>query len=76
MRGLAHELGVEAMSLHYHVANKEAILDGIVGILLDEINQEVADVEARVADQDWKGAMRVRILAARRVLLRHRWARR
>ncbi|NNC75792.1 MAG: TetR family transcriptional regulator, partial [Acidimicrobiia bacterium] len=30
MRNLASELGVEAMSLYYHVANKEALLDGVV----------------------------------------------
>lgn len=74
MRHLARELGVEAMSLYYHVANKEAILDGIVEVLLVEINQEVAAIEAPPADENWKKAMRERILAARRVLLRHRWA--
>ena len=35
MRNLAHEVGVEAMSLYYHVANKEAVLDGVV----DEIGR-------------------------------------
>jgi AcrR family transcriptional regulator len=73
MRNLAHELDVEAMSLYYHVANKEAILNGIVEVLLDEINREVEQIEGSPAD-DWKTAMRARILAARRVLLRHRWA--
>ena len=29
MRRLASELGVEAMSLYHHVANKDAVLDGI-----------------------------------------------
>ncbi|HZG94489.1 MAG TPA: TetR family transcriptional regulator, partial [Mycobacteriales bacterium] len=30
MRRLAQELGVEAMSLYHHVANKDDILDGMV----------------------------------------------
>ncbi|MDP9494809.1 MAG: TetR/AcrR family transcriptional regulator C-terminal domain-containing protein [Actinomycetota bacterium] len=71
MRRLAHELGVEAMSLYYHVANKEEVLDGMVDVLLSEINAEVSAIEAGT---DWKAAMRRRILAARQVLLRHRWA--
>jgi AcrR family transcriptional regulator len=32
MRWLADELGAEAMSLYYHVANKEDILDGVVDV--------------------------------------------
>ena len=34
MRKLAEELGVEAMSLYYHVANKEAVLDGVVDAIV------------------------------------------
>ena len=34
MRRLGQELGVEAMSLYNHVANKDDILDGIVEIVL------------------------------------------
>ncbi len=30
---LAEQLGVEAMSLYHHVANKEAILDGMVDLV-------------------------------------------
>ena len=37
MRRLGAALHVEAMSLYNHVANKEAVLDGIVEIMLDEI---------------------------------------
>lgn len=74
MRHLAFELGVEAMSLYYHVANKEAILDGIVDVLVDEINEAVSAAPAPSPQIDWKLAMRSRILAARTVFLRHRWA--
>ena len=33
MRKLAQELGVEAMSLYHHVANKDDILDGLVHVV-------------------------------------------
>ncbi|WP_206791868.1 TetR/AcrR family transcriptional regulator C-terminal domain-containing protein [Amycolatopsis sp. MtRt-6] len=71
MRRLAEELGAEAMSLYYHVAKKEDVLDGIVDVVAAEINEAVARVEPSPA---WKTAVRQRILAARQVFLRHRWA--
>lgn len=71
MRNLAHELGVEAMSLYYHLPNKEAVLDGMVDSLVAEINSLVSEIEV---GSDWKAAMRQRILTARQVMLRHRWA--
>ncbi len=37
MRSLGTRLGVEAMSLYHHVASKEALLDGIVEVVLDEV---------------------------------------
>jgi AcrR family transcriptional regulator len=73
MRRLADELDVEAMSLYYHVANKDAILDGVVEVVIDEINRAVDAVDGPSAADDWTGAMRARILAARQVLLRHKW---
>ena len=74
MRRLAEKLGAEAMSLYYHVANKEAVLDGVVEVILDEIDEAVSTVDGPPADVDWKNAMRTRILTAREVLLRHPWA--
>ena len=38
MRKLGQELGVEAMSLYNHVANKDDILDGIVDLVFGEID--------------------------------------
>jgi len=67
MRGLGAELGVEAMSLYKHVANKDEILDGIVEHILGEI-------EIPVPNSDWRDAMRRRATSAREVLLRHSWA--
>ncbi|WP_329056014.1 TetR/AcrR family transcriptional regulator C-terminal domain-containing protein [Amycolatopsis sp. NBC_01488] len=71
MRRLADELGAEAMSLYYHVAKKEDVLDGIVDVVAEEINDAVGRVEP---SPEWKAAVRQRILAAREVFLRHRWA--
>jgi AcrR family transcriptional regulator len=73
MRRLAQELGVEAMSLYHHVANKDALLAGVVDVVVGEINDEVARVDAPAPEDDWRGALRARILTARTVLLRHRW---
>ncbi len=67
MRNLAQSLGVQAMSLYNHMANKNDLLDGIVDRVVSEI--EVPNLEA-----DWKTAMRRRALSAHAVLLRHPWA--
>jgi AcrR family transcriptional regulator len=67
MRKLAQELGVKAMSLYNHVANKNDMLDSIVDIVVSEI--EVPSLET-----DWKTAMRRRAISAHEVLLRHPWA--
>ncbi|MCM0676714.1 TetR/AcrR family transcriptional regulator C-terminal domain-containing protein [Micromonospora phytophila] len=67
MRNLAQELGVVPMALYKHVANKEQLLDGMVDVVVGEIDPPVRDA-------DWKVAIRQRILSARAVLLRHPWA--
>ena len=67
MRKLGLELGVEAMSLYNHVANKEEILDGMVDIVVSEI-------DLASDGGDWKTQLRNRILAARATMVRHKWA--
>lgn len=37
MRRLAADLGIEAASLYHHVPNKQAVLDGAVGVMRSEI---------------------------------------
>ena len=74
MRRLAEDLGAEAMSLYYHVANKEDVLDGVVDVIAREINDVVDRIEAPSTGPEWKTAVRRRILSARQVLLRHPWA--
>jgi AcrR family transcriptional regulator len=68
MRNLAAELDVVPMALYKHVANKQDLLDGMVGTI-------VASYDPPDADADWKRSIRSRILAARRTLLAHPWAR-
>jgi AcrR family transcriptional regulator len=67
MRKLAQELGVEAMSLYHHVANKNDILDGLVDVVFGEI-------ELPLDEADWRAAMRRRAISAREALRRHPWA--
>jgi len=74
MRRLAEELGAEAMSLYYYVASKEDLLDGIADAVVAEINDAVSTIDVPSAGASWKTAVRQRILSAREVLLRHRWA--
>ena len=67
MRRLGQELGVEAMSLYNHVADKDDILDGITDLVFSEI----ALPSGRAG---WQTAMRLRAISAREALLRHPWA--
>ncbi len=67
MRALGEGLGVQAMSLYHHVKDKDDILDGIVDLV-------VAEIEVPSPADPWKTAMRKRALSAHRVLLRHPWS--
>ena len=67
MRKLGQELGVEAMALYHHFANKDEVLDGIVDLVF-------AEIELPPAGRDWKGEMRRRAVSLRDALARHRWA--
>ncbi|HJS26092.1 MAG TPA: TetR/AcrR family transcriptional regulator C-terminal domain-containing protein [Actinomycetota bacterium] len=67
MRRIAQELGVVPMALYKHVENKDELLDGMVDVVVGEIDRPIEGA-------DWKTTMRERILSARRALLRHPWA--
>ena len=67
MRKLAEELGVVPMALYKHVASKEELLDGMIDIVVGEIDPPASNAS-------WKTAIRQRILSARRSLQRHPWA--
>ncbi len=67
MRKLGEELGVEAMSLYTHVANKEDLLDGMIDAVF-------AEIALPNGVDDWRTAMRQRAISTRDVLARHPWA--
>lgn len=67
MRKLGETLGVEAMSLYNHIANKDELLDGMVDTVFSEI-------ELPSSQDDWKKAMRQRAISTRQALSRHPWA--
>ena len=66
MRKIAQGLGVVPMALYKHVANKDELLDGMIDVVVGEIDPP--------RPGDWKTSVRERILSARRALLRHPWA--
>ena len=67
MRKLGEALGVEAMSLYNHVANKDELLDGMVDLVFGEI-------ELPSGTAGWTTAMRERAVSARQALSRHPWS--
>jgi AcrR family transcriptional regulator len=69
MRRLGQELRVDAMALYRHVRNKDDLLDGLVELI-------VAEIDRPPASGDWKSTLRDQAMAARRVMLRHPWAKR
>jgi AcrR family transcriptional regulator len=69
MRRLGQELRVDAMALYRHVRNKDDLLDGLVELI-------IAEIERPPPTDDWKTTLRQQAMAARRVMLRHPWAKR
>jgi AcrR family transcriptional regulator len=67
MRAVAQELGVEAMSLYHHVANKGDILDGMVDVVF-------AQIALPEPGGDWRAEMSRRAHSAREALRSHPWA--
>jgi len=54
------------MALYKHVANKEELLDGMIEVIVGEIDPPLDSTH-------WRHAVRQRVLSARQALLRHRW---
>ena len=67
MRRLARRLGVEAMSIYYHVENKDALLDGMIDLIMEEI-------ELPEPNADWLPGNRRRAISLHDMLTRHAWA--
>lgn len=68
MRRLGSRLGVQAMSLYEHVSDKEGVLDGLVELLVGEI--DVPDPDAAA----WADVLRGSAHSYRAVAHRHPWA--
>jgi AcrR family transcriptional regulator len=64
MRHLGRELGVEAMSLYNHVKDKEAILEGILEVVM-------AEFEFPEETGDWEADVRAGARAWRRLMIAH-----
>lgn len=67
MRGLAQELGVEAMSLYHYVKSKDELLKGMLAVALSEI-------EPVSEEGHWREAVRRWAMSAHDAYVRHRWA--
>lgn len=67
MRKLASSLGVEAMSLYNHVKNKDALLDGMIDLVVSEMHLPNPNVF-------WRDEVRKSTISAHLVLMKHRWA--
>ncbi len=66
MRSLAHDLGVEAMSLYRYVAGREDLLEAVVTLLLEDL--------AHIDDQlgkTWQGYLQGLAHAVRRIAVEH-----
>ena len=67
MRNVGDQLGVRAMSLYHHVANKDEILDALADWVF-------AQIWLPELDDPWRPAMVARADSARAVLFEHGWA--
>jgi TetR/AcrR family transcriptional regulator, tetracycline repressor protein len=66
MRGLALDLGVEAMSLYRYVAGREDLLEGVVTLLLEGLT----DLDEQLG-QTWQGYLQGLAHAVRRIAVDH-----
>lgn len=69
MRRLAQQLGVDAMSIYYHVRDKDALL----GEMADAVVAQI-DAGAVPAGGPWTERLRALITASRAAMARHPWA--
>src|SRR5205809_8125499 len=67
MRKLGQKLGVEAMSLYNHVANKDDVIDGILDLVL-------AEGKLPASSGEWDAAVRESAISVHAALRNHPWA--
>ena len=66
MRGLAQDLGVEAMSLYRYVAGREDLLEAVVAVLLEDLS----DLDEQLC-KTWQGYLQGLAHAVRRIAVEH-----
>lgn len=67
IRKLANSLDVGPMTIYHHIPSKEAIIDGMVDRVFEQIDlPQIGD--------DWRVGIRARCVSARSVLRKHPWA--
>jgi AcrR family transcriptional regulator len=66
MRKIAQVLHAGAMSLYWHIASKEHLIE----LMLDEL---MGEIEVPEPSGDWRADLRAQAVSMRTVLLRHRW---
>ena len=67
MRKLGEALGVKAMSLYNHVANKDELINGLLDLVL-------AECELPSSEGEWDAAVRRSAISVHDALRRHQWA--
>jgi AcrR family transcriptional regulator len=67
MRKLGRELGVEAMAIYHHFADKKQLIESMI----DYVHEEI---ELPTDLTDWRAYMQSRAVSAFDVLVRHPWA--
>ena len=67
MRGLGHELGVEAMALYRYVSGREDLLEAVVAKLLGGLHEDLDPVLAG----SWQGYLQTFAHAVRRIAVEH-----
>ena len=65
MRGLAAALGTKPMTLYTHVRSKDDVIDGVLGLVLDQVPFP------EIGSGPWQDLWREALGTYRRVLLRH-----
>ena len=68
MRRLAQHLGVDAMSIYYHVRDKDTLLAAMADAVISKI-----PIKQNKSDS-WPAQLRDLIMAARQTMLTHPWA--
>jgi AcrR family transcriptional regulator len=69
MRRLGERLGVEAMAIYHHVPSREALLDGVVEVIIDEMRADPSVLEE--PQQGWQHFLVQLAHGVRRIALDH-----